>query len=164
MIELTENKRIRLWDDWSPFILQKRLTLYPDEINVQNNKTFTEGAKKQVAVNAYERNPTARRECIIKKSTICIICGFDFGEFYGGQFNGKIHVHHLNTIHLQSEEYSLNPETDLIPVYPNCHMILHSKLGGVYTIDEVKKFIYDQRNKKIQYNRGTKIKRPNGMG
>lgn len=28
------------------------------------------------------------------------------------------------------DEYEVNPETDLISVCPNCHMILHSKIGG----------------------------------
>ena len=152
IIRFSQVKQRIAWNklkDIQNLILQKQLSLYPNEINVQNNKTFFEGAKKQVVVNAHERNPAARRECIGKKGTRCVVCGFDFGEFYGDQFNGKIHVHHLNPIHLQSEEYSLNPEKDLIPVCPNCHMILHSKFGSVFTIDEVKKFICDQQNKKI---------------
>jgi predicted HNH restriction endonuclease len=30
---------------------------------------------------------------------------------------------------------------DLIPVCPNCHMILHSKPGGFYTVEEVKNML-----------------------
>ena len=49
--------------------------VYPDEIESQ---TLSEGAKKQVIVNAYERNPKARQECIKHYGTKCFICGFDF--------------------------------------------------------------------------------------
>ena len=35
----------------------------------------------------------------------------------------------------------VNPKTDLIPVCPNCHMILHSKNDGVYSPEEVKNML-----------------------
>ena len=34
---------------------------------------------------------------------------------------------------------ALRARYDLIPVCPNCHTALHSKKGGVYTIEELKK-------------------------
>lgn len=104
-------------------------------------KIYIDGGKKQVTVNSYERNLAARKECIKANGCKCMICGFDFGEFYGDEFYGKIHIHHINPLYLYKEANELNPKTDLVPVCPNCHMVIHSKKNGVYSITEVKEFI-----------------------
>lgn len=36
---------------------------------------------------------------------------------------------------------ALNTTENLAPVCPNCHMILHAKEDGAYTVEEVPKFI-----------------------
>ncbi len=46
-------------------------------------RTYPEGAVCQRTVNAYERNPKARQQCIDIHGTNCFICGFDFGRTYG---------------------------------------------------------------------------------
>jgi hypothetical protein len=40
-----------------------------------------EGKRKSVMITIYERNPTARRECINHYGAICFVCGFSFGKF-----------------------------------------------------------------------------------
>jgi hypothetical protein len=120
--------------------------LYPDEIDTKT-KHYTEGAKSKIVVNQYERNPQARRKCIEKLGSKCLICGFDFEKVYGKNFKGKIHVHHIKQLSQINEKYELNPETDLIPVCPNCHMILHSKGNNeVFTPEQVKMFIELAKN------------------
>lgn len=115
--------------------------LYPDEIT-SGGKNYPEGAKTLVTVNNYERNPQARRVCIEKFGAKCLICGFDFEKVYGKNFKGKIHVHHIKPLSQINKQYDLNPETDLIPVCPNCHMVLHSKGNNdVFTVEQVKMFI-----------------------
>ncbi|MEI7884757.1 MAG: HNH endonuclease [Clostridia bacterium] len=114
--------------------------LIPEDIPSEEAGKYTEGSKKQIVVNAYERNPKARQACIEIYGTSCIICGFDFGEVYGEDFAGKIHVHHIKPLAEVNDEYEVDPENDLVPVCPNCHMILHSK-KDIYTIDDVKSFI-----------------------
>ena len=64
--------------------------------------------------------------------------GMDFGKVYGPAFADKIEVHHLVPISEIGKEYVVDPVKDLVPVCPNCHMALHSKKGGVYTIEELK--------------------------
>lgn len=86
-----------------------------------------EGAKRQITVNAYERDPTAKPRCIKKWGTICVVCDFDFSAVYGELGEGFIHVHHLTPIHTVGKAYELNPEEDLRPVCPNCHAILHRR-------------------------------------
>lgn len=95
---------------------------FPDEVA---ESVLTEGAKKAVVVNAYERSPEARRQCLAVHGTTCCICGFDFGAFYGTEFAGFIHVHHLKPLAEIGEEYEVDPVNDLRPVCPNCHAVLH---------------------------------------
>ncbi|MDO7977726.1 HNH endonuclease [Oceanotoga teriensis] len=119
----------------------KSSTLIPEEITEESSNKFKEGAKKEITVNAYERNPKARKECIRIHGSKCTVCGFDFGEIYGEEFMGKIHVHHKKSLAEIDDEYEVDPKEDLVPVCPNCHMIIHSKSGQPYTIEQVKAFL-----------------------
>lgn len=39
-----------------------------------------------------------------------------------------------------NENYKINPEHDLIPLCPNCHMAIHTKINGkTLSLDELKK-------------------------
>jgi len=71
---------------------------------------------------------------------VCVICGFDFGTVYGDDFRGFIHVHHLKPLSEIKKEYEVNPITDLRPVCPNCHAIIHYG-GRLRSIDEVKQLL-----------------------
>ncbi|WP_202820329.1 HNH endonuclease [Roseateles aquatilis] len=84
-----------------------------------------EGAKRQITVNAYERDPTAKPRCVKRWGTTCVVCGFNFSAMYGSLGDGFIHVHHLKPIHTIGQAYILDPENDLRPVCPNCHAMLH---------------------------------------
>lgn len=98
---------------------------------------LVEGAILNISTNMYERNKEARKKCIEYHGVKCKICGFDFGEVYGDDLKGKIQVHHKKPLSEIKEEYVVDPINDLIPVCPNCHMVIHSKKEGVYTADEV---------------------------
>jgi len=119
----------------------KSSTMIPEEIPAESASKFPEGSKKEITVNSYERNPKAKQECIRIHGSRCVVCGFDFGEVYGEEFMGKIHVHHKKPLAEIDDEYEVDPEEDLVPVCPNCHMIIHSKSGGTYTIEEVREFL-----------------------
>ena len=111
--------------------------IYPDELE---NQTLSEGAKKQVVVNAYERNPKARQECIKHYGTKCFICSFDFEKIYGEIGKGFIHVHHVKPLSEINQEYEVNPIEDLRPVCPNCHAMIHKKKPA-YSIEEIKSLL-----------------------
>ena len=111
----------------------------PEELN--ENIKYTEGTSKTIVVNAYERNTKAKKACIeyYGNDYKCQICGFKFSDKYGSEFRNKIHVHHIKPISEIGKEYKIDPKKDLIPVCPNCHMILHSKGNGqTYSVEEVK--------------------------
>ena len=110
-------------------------TIYPDE--VENDSTLIEGAKRQVTVNAYERNSKARQECINKYGYDCFVCGFNFVNAYGALGDKFIHVHHIKPLSEINQEYEINPIEDLRPVCPNCHAMLHRRTPA-YSIEEIK--------------------------
>ena len=93
---------------------------FPDEV-----EEYLEGATKQVYVNAHERDPKARAACIKEHGVTCVVCGFNFQEEYGPRGEGFIHVHHLKPLSKQIGEHVVIPATDLRPVCPNCHAMLH---------------------------------------
>jgi predicted HNH restriction endonuclease len=128
--------------------LIKENIIYPDDIEDNN---LYEGSKKQIIVNAYERNSKARQECINKYGYICSICKFDFEKKYGEIGKSFIHVHHITPLSEINEKYKIDPIKDLIPVCPNCHAMLHKKNltnNLAYSIEEIRNRIKQTTYKK----------------
>ncbi|MGI5919687.1 MAG: HNH endonuclease [Christensenellales bacterium] len=114
-----------------------------EEIPEEGLKNLNEGAKKQITVNAYERNQKARQLCVQKFGYKCCVCGFDFEEFYGDIGIRYIHVHHIKPLNEISKEYIVDPFNDLRPICPNCHSMLHK---ANITIENLKDMITKKRN------------------
>jgi 5-methylcytosine-specific restriction protein A len=112
--------------------------IYPDEVDPEIK--YSEGKTKKVLINSYERNPIARKKCIEHYGLNCQVCGFNFEEKFGELGKDFIHVHHIVDIATIGNEYSVNPLTDLIPVCPNCHSMLH-KRKPAYSIEELKEIL-----------------------
>jgi putative restriction endonuclease len=106
-----------------------------EEVTTSDN--LVEGAVRQIAVNSYERNSTARKKCIEHYGTTCYICGFDFETMYGPLGKDYTHVHHLKPLSEINEAYQVDPINDLRPVCPNCHAIIHRKNPSL-TIEQVR--------------------------
>lgn len=94
-------------------------------------ETVVEGAAKSVTIKIYERDRGARLRCIRHWGWKCVICQFDFTKKYGELGEGFIHVHHLKPLAEIGDAYELNPVTDLRPVCPNCHAMLHRKVPAL---------------------------------
>lgn len=122
---------------WSfaPSAIQRPEVL-PEE--VENPENYIEGSTKTISVNIYERNPQARKACLAAHGHSCSVCGFDFENEFGEIGRSYIHVHHLRQLADIGEEYELNPITDLRPVCPNCHAMLHRRRPA-YSIEELSK-------------------------
>jgi hypothetical protein len=98
---------------------------------------YREGAVTRIWVNAYERSREARRKCIEHYGCTCWVCEFDFGERYGHEARGFIHVHHLVPLSEVNDEYVVDPIEDLRPVCPNCHSFIHMN-GGCRDVEILK--------------------------
>ena len=141
--------RIFLAHIFNEFTNESVNTDYPDEANLEN-ASFPEGAKQTVLVNRYERNPEARAKCIEFHKARCKVCEMSFEETYGFFTKDFIHVHHITPLHQISESYDVNPETDLIPVCPNCHAMLHRQENGIPMTVERLKLLYEvSKNSKM---------------
>lgn len=81
--------------EWALHNLSDTTTL-PDELPAGG--PIVEGAAKRIVVNAYERNPEARRRCIAHYGPRCVVCGCNFAEIYGYPGKDLIHVHHLRPL------------------------------------------------------------------
>ena len=128
------------------FLLHPHQLINDDVYDVdypEDDDKLYEGALMKVNVNKYERNQKARMECVAKKGYQCLVCGRDFEATYGEIGKNFIHVHHLTPISTIGQEYELNVDTDLAPVCPNCHYMLHRK-NPPYTIEELKDVLAKQ--------------------
>lgn len=101
------------------------------------HKSLTEGNSKRVEVSVYKRCLEARQKCIELKGCFCSVCGFNFEKNYGSIGQGFIHIHHINQLSETNDERIVNPETDLLPVCPNCHSMLH-KRKPAFSVEELK--------------------------
>lgn len=113
-----------------------------DEIS---DTQLTEGAKKQIYVNSYERNADVRRKCIEHYGYHCAVCHFHFGLLYGSLGKNYIHVHHLTPISSVGKDYVVDPIKDLRPVCPNCHAMLH-KENPPLTITQLRAIVSKYKN------------------
>lgn len=116
---------------------------YPEEI--ANPENYVEGAKKRVTVNSYERDPQARNRAIEIHGLDCYVCAMNFEKTYGEIGIGFIHVHHIVPLHKIDNTYQVNPETDLVPVCPNCHAMLH-RSNNPPTIEQLKGAMRKQKS------------------
>jgi hypothetical protein len=107
----------------------------PDEL--PDGENFYEGARQQVLVNRYERDPKAREACIrhYGGKYTCAVCCFSFEQVYGQIGRNYIHVHHIVPLSRINARYEMDPVKDLIPVCPNCHAMLHR---GALSVEELK--------------------------
>ena len=115
----------------------------PEEIS-ETGVCYYEGTRKQISVNAYERNQAARNRCLEHYGFRCAVCEQCTSEIYGTVAEKLIHVHHLKPLSEIQEGYEVDAIADLRPVCPNCHAVIHRRKPP-YTIEEVKDFLEKAR-------------------
>lgn len=84
-----------------------------------------EGQKTSIIVNKYERSRVNRAIALEIHGFVCAACGLRMADLYGPIGEGVIHVHHLEPVSNMETPRVLNPATDLIPLCPNCHTVVH---------------------------------------
>ena len=110
---------------------------FPDLVSEEGEEY--EGTKKTISVNKYERSSKARENAVEFHGLNCTVCEINFANKYGEIGEEFIHIHHLIPIHEIGKNYKINYKTDLIPVCPNCHAMLHRKINGIEpTVEELK--------------------------
>jgi hypothetical protein len=96
-----------------------------------------EGAEVLRLLSIHERDPVLRSSCLAIHGHTCLICGCNLGAIYGQLGQGFIHVHHIQPLSGKRHRCKTDPRTDLIPVCPNCHAVIH-RGGATRSPEEVR--------------------------
>ncbi len=136
-------------DKWGSLMMGMVLSLADIvPIEQEQDEGYKEGDLYRMEVNRYERNPLNRKLCLATKGYDCAICGINFEKVYGVIGKKYIHVHHITPVSQLGPGYIIDPASDLIPVCPNCHAMLHRK-NPPYSPEELKTIINDLNGYKI---------------
>jgi 5-methylcytosine-specific restriction protein A len=92
---------------------------------VEADASVAEGDSYEARSIRYERKKINRDICLRIRGTFCLCCNRSMEEIYGIAAHNLIEVHHVVPAASMGPEYRVNPTTDLIPVCPNCHRVLH---------------------------------------
>jgi 5-methylcytosine-specific restriction protein A len=99
-----------------------------------------EGEMKEGFYRRYERKKLYREACIAINGTKCQVCGKNLVDIYGPIADGFIEVHHIIPISTYANAKVIDPASDLVPVCPTCHAMLHRK-NPPYTVEELRSLI-----------------------
>lgn len=127
---------------WAARFFGTILSLLPVEPIGQTTPTTGEEEGRPIEARAkrYERSHINRAACIELHGLSCKVCGMVFTERYGAVGDDFIHVHHLEPLSMMDGPYIIDPATDLVPVCPNCHAMLHKKTPPL-KIDELNRML-----------------------
>jgi 5-methylcytosine-specific restriction protein A len=92
---------------------------------LEADKSADEGNSYEVCSLRYERKKINRDICLRIRGSRCLCCNRSMEEEYGSAAQDLIEVHHVTPVASMGSQYRVNPTTDLIPVCPNCHRVLH---------------------------------------
>ena len=142
-----------------------RRVLIPDELNEADveieseAQEFIEGRKRFVYKTEYERDPKIRNATIRIHGFRCMVCDFDFEEFYGVLGRGYIQAHHLIPISASDGPRSVDPKTEIAVVCSNCHSMIHRDRKFAIPLDVLKGIVEKQRiNHQCNNTSGTENK------
>lgn len=109
-----------------------------EEYDQSHISTVPEGKQIRYYVTKYERIRSYRDAALKMHGYNCTVCDINFKEVYGELGEGYIHIHHTKPLFTLEEATTPDPRTDLVPVCPNCHAMLHRKKGVIITIEELR--------------------------
>ena len=104
---------------------------------VEDLSEFPEGAKTRITVNRYERDRRNRKAAIAFHGIACLACNVRMAERYGEIADDFIHIHHTKSLST-GDEYTPDVKTDLIPLCPNCHAVVHL-VNPPMTLEELRR-------------------------
>lgn len=146
MLEINEGDDaadMRLIEEWTIRVAAAVIALLPvEEVGDETLDThgLPEGVKVQIEVNRYERDRRNRAAALAIHGHRCIACGTDMAERYGSVAEGLIEVHHIVPVSEVGPGYIINPESDLVPLCPDCHSVAHRR-SPPYSIEELQSML-----------------------
>jgi len=104
-----------------------------------------EGGLSPATVFRRERNPRNRLLCLRIHGAQCRCCGLNPESRYGAA-GGIIEVHHLEPVSMLEHPRPYDPETDLVPLCPNCHRSVHTQRPWPLTLEELASYMEEAGN------------------
>lgn len=105
-----------------------------------------EGSRHSYFTTRYERDPALRRAVAQRDDYRCQACGIKFEEMYGAIGRGFIEVHHMLPLSSRDEDRITDP-SELVAVCSNCHRMIHRKKNAVYSVEEIRTLIKQNKSK-----------------
>ena len=109
----------------------------PDDALPDGDDDLTEGEAHHVTATRIERNRRARALCLEHHGYSCKVCGLLMEKAYGDLGKDVVQVHHIRPLRSTKGRRTVDPIADLVPVCPNCHVMLHRQ-DPPLSIDELK--------------------------
>jgi putative restriction endonuclease len=109
----------------------------PSEV-VDELESAEEGTKTHKYVTTYERDPKYRKQALAIHGFTCKGCDLSMADRYGTYAEGLIHVHHVVPVSTYEVPRKINPATDLVPLCPNCHSVVHRKKTSTLTVPQLR--------------------------
>jgi 5-methylcytosine-specific restriction protein A len=145
-----DNCRIRVAANGADEMIETiNINFYPTQSHIpevieekeESELVSIEGARVQVYLNRYERDPALRKRCAELFGYDCAACGFSFAEKYGEFGIDYCHVHHITPLsELGGTSVRVDPKSDLIPLCANCHAMVH-RVSPALSLLELKNLI-----------------------
>lgn len=101
--------------------------------------SWLEGSRTMKYVTTYERDRRYRMQAIAIHGHRCVVCDQSMEDLYGEVGRDLVHIHHVVPVSTYEQPKSINPESDLVPVCPNCHAIIHRRRSSTLTIAEARR-------------------------
>lgn len=109
-----------------------------------DNQSF-EGAVKLSIVKRRERNPRNRLLCIRVHGEKCAVCDLRPKDVYG-HAGSIIEVHHIVPVASLVAPRAYDPNTDLVPLCPNCHRSVHTRRPVPFSVQELRQKVWRSRD------------------
>ena len=121
-------------------------SIITDDVDLSESEVLYEGAIRYGSVISYARNRIARAQCVSHYGHKCSVCEFQFDWKHGEIGRDFIEVHHIYPISSSNKIHQIDPISDLRPIYPNCHRMIHRR-SPPFTINEMRNIIHAQATK-----------------
>lgn len=131
-------------------LLDQKLTKPYADYEELHTTFVKEGKRVGYYTTKYERSKSNRDNALKIHGYNCCVCNINFKDTYGEIGEGFIHIHHVNPLFTLDSEVVPDPLTDLVPVCPNCHAIIHREKGKVKSIEEMK-ILYSPNPRKNKF-------------
>lgn len=127
---------------------ERHRSVEADSESFDDQDRVAEGGKQLRLAVVAERDPMLRAKAIALRGLKCMVCAFDFEEFYGERGRQFIEVHHNKPLGERQKAELTDYRTDLDVVCSNCHRMIHRNRSQLLTVEELREIINIRRRKK----------------